>query len=123
MLSSARGVGRFCLRWPGLVVFAVVIGLSALLSTLVGPQLHAQQATPGWEDGDVEVDKSSLDIAPGKQSSYKFRLTKRPTADGWWVMIHVNGFVRAEGEYDADGDGDVDIFTWVPSVGRKYDTR
>ena len=120
MLSSSRGMGRFCLRWPGLVVFAVVIAFSALLSTLVGPQLQAQQATPGWENGNVEVDRGSLDIAPGKRLSYSIRLTKQPTGDGWWVMIHVDGAVRADGEYDANGDGKIDI-TWVPSVGREYD--
>ena len=120
MLSSARGLRRFCLRWPGLVVFAVVIGLSALLSTLVGPDPHAQEITPGWEDGDIEVNTGGLQIEKGKNLRYQLRLTKQPTGDGWWVRIHVDGAVRMDGKYDANGDGKTDI-TWVPSVGREFD--
>ena len=85
MLGAAPWLGRFCLRWPGLVVFAVVIALSALLSTLVGPQPHAQ--SPAW-GGTVQVtDDSSkdegyssitLNLKPGEKKTYYLRLTAQP---------------------------------------------
>ena len=85
MLGAAPWLGRFCLRWPGLVVFAVVIGLSALLSTLVGPQSHAQ--SPAW-GGTVEVSNVSdaefghssitLNLKPGETKTYYLRLTAQP---------------------------------------------
>ena len=92
MLSSTRGVGRFCLRWPGLVVFALVIARAALLSTLVGPQLHAQSqeqnTTDQWVDdgGTVQVSgydsmengRPTLVINEGESRSYYVRLTRQP---------------------------------------------
>ena len=85
MLGAAPWLGRFCLRWPGLVVFAVVIALSALLSTLVGPQPQAQ--SPAW-GGTVEVSNVSdaefghssitLNLKPGETKRYYLRLTAQP---------------------------------------------
>ena len=89
-------MGRFCLRWPGLVVFAVVIGLSALLSTLVGPQPHAQSqdrnATDIWVDegGNVEASTATLTINEGETKSYSVRLTKQPHSEAdqdWWSPV------------------------------------
>ena len=134
MLGAAPWLGRFCLRWPGLVVFAVVIAFSALLSTLLGPQPHAQSQgthpTDQWvaDGGTVELDKTgpyTLTIREGETASYSMQLTKRPhnqdgQNDGWWVRIIVAGSNRIDGFYDADEDGDDDI-SWVPSVGRQFD--
>ena len=87
MLSSARGLRRFCLRWPGLVVFAVVIGLSALLSTFLGPQPLAEEhyTWPGSvvvseESGEDEMGSPSitLNLQPGETKTYYLRLTARP---------------------------------------------
>ena len=94
MLGAAPWLGRFCLRWPGLVVFAVVIAFSALLSTLVGPQPHAQsQKDTPWDgklkNGTVEVSVDegmtkmghssiTLKIAPGETEKYYLRLTAQP---------------------------------------------
>lgn len=66
------------------------------------------------------MDTGSLTLDQGESSSYRLRLTKQPTADGWWVRVHVDGAVRIDGEYDANDDGDVDI-RWVPSVGWEFD--
>ena len=131
MLGAAPWLGRFCLRWPGLVVFAVVIALSALLSTLVGPSHHAQSQEPYDWGGTVEVSTSTLTIEPGKPMTYRLRLTKQPVnlkrdgtlvcdpasvdscdASGWWVMIRVDDVVRIDGEYKG--------FRWVPSVGWEF---
>lgn len=94
--------------------------LAPLLTALAVRPVHAQNPTPGWEGGSVEVDTTSLTINKGGQLSYRLRLTRQPTADGWWVRVHVDGAVRVAGEYDADGDGDIDI-TWMPSVGWEFD--
>ena len=131
MLGAAPWLGRFCLRWPGLVVFAVVIALSALLSTLVGPSHHAQSQEPYDWGGTVEVSTSTLTIEPGKPTTYRLRLTKQPVnldrdgnlvcdpsldnscdASGWWVMIRVDGVVRSDGVHNG--------FSWVPSVGWEF---
>ncbi len=127
MLSSARGVGRFCLRWPGLVVFAVVIAFSALLSTLVGPQSHAQSqdtnATDIWVDdgGNVEASTSTLTINEGETKSYSVRLTKQPhegADQDWWVMIVVDGHRRPASHYPDEKNP---IVSWSPSIGRTFD--
>ena len=118
MLSPTRVVGRFCLRWPGLVVFAVVITLSAILSTLLGPQSHAQ-SPPEW-GGTVEVDAASepLTLGPGETVTYRIRLSEKPLENHnggiWWVRIHVDGTVRYDGDYNG--------ITWIPSVGWEFNT-
>ncbi len=105
-------------------VFASVV--SAILSYIAAAAVYAQNPTPGWNDatvevpGTVEVSTSSLNLQKGKSVSYSLRLTQQPTGDGWWVRVFVDGAVRANGKYDTDGDGDVDI-TWVPSVGWEFD--
>ncbi len=119
--KSASASGRFTganFRFRRPAVFAIV--LSVILSCIVAPVVYAQNPTPGWEDGTVEVMPTSLNLQPGKSVSYSLRLTRQPTADGWWVRVFVDGAVRADGEYDIDGDNNVDI-TWVPSVGWEFD--
>ena len=141
MLGAAPWLGRFCLRWPGLVVFAVVIALSALLSTLVGPSHHAQSQEPYDWGGTVEVSTSTLTIKPGETKTYSLRLTEQPVnlkrdgtlvcdpsdpnlddpcdASGWWVMIRVDGVVRIVGHYPP-GQPEDKAFSWVPSVGWEF---
>ena len=94
--------------------------LSAILSCIAAPAAYAQKPTPGWEGGTVEVSTSSLSLKPGESVSYSLRLTRQPTADDWFVRVFVDGVVWMDGEYDANGDGDVDI-KWVPSVGWEFD--
>ena len=127
MLSSARGMGRFCLRWPGLVVFAVVIAFSALLSTLVGPQSLAQSQgtnlTDDWVDGggNVEASTAMLMINEGETKSYSVRLTKQPhegADQDWWVMIVVDGHRRPASYYPDEKNP---IVSWSPSIGRTFD--
>ena len=118
---------HLCLRWTGLVVFAVVIALSALLSTLVGPQPHAQNqdknATDIWVDegGNVEASTSTLTIREGETKSYSVRLTKQPHSEAdqeWWVMIVVDGHRRPDGHYPNEENP---IVSWSPSIGRTFD--
>ena len=127
VLGAAPWLGRFCLRWPGLVVFAVVIGLSALLSTLVGPKHHAQSQelhpTDVWaQDGTILVSTTELTIKKGKRGSYGVTLSKAPydydyqVEHGWWVMIAVDGMRR-----HADSDNPYKGLTWTPSIGWEFD--
>ena len=110
-----RGVAARCRR---LVNLSFTFTLTALLHAIAAPPVHAQNPTPGW-DGSLEVTPSSLTIRQGESDSYSLKLSDPPTANGWWVRVHVDGAVRADGEYDANGDGDADI-TWVPSVGWEF---
>ncbi len=105
-----------CRRCP----LPVAILVSLLVSVVAPPRLSAQNPTPGWVDGTVEVDPSSLNISKGETTSYRLRLTEQPTDTGWWVRVHVDGAVRIDGNYDQDGDGETDI-SWVPSVGWEFD--
>ena len=69
------------------------------------------QAQDTW-GGSVEVSTTSLTIPPGQSRTYHLRLTEPPTADGWWVVLRVDGGIRADGCYKG--------FRWVPSVGWPY---
>ena len=62
----------------------VAVLVSLLVSVVAPLRLSAQNPTPGWEDGTVEVDTSSLSMRKGETVSYRLRLTEQPTADGWW---------------------------------------
>ncbi len=91
-------------RGQRLVAFAVT--LSALLSGIAAPRVHAQTT---WG---VEVSPTTLTIDEGESLTYRLRLTEPPRADGWWVMLRVNGSVRADGHYRG--------ISWVPSVGWEF---
>ena len=88
-----------------LAAFAVT--LSTLLS-LAPPRVHAQD----W-DGSVEVSTGSLEVPVGGAVSYRVRLSKPPTQDGWWIVLRVDGGLRADGEYAG--------IRWIPSVGWEFD--
>ena len=95
-------------RIRGHVVIAV---LSLAVLTGIGSPLHAQNDPEPW-DGTVEVSGSTT-VQAGESVTYFLRLSKQPTADGWWVRVHVDGEVRADGEYKG--------FIWIPSVGWEFD--
>ena len=133
LVGVALGLGRFCLRWSSFVVFAAVIALLALLSTLVGPEPHAQSQEPYDWGGAVEVSPSTLTIMPGETKTYSLRLSKQPVIlnrhgelcdpdaapppdpsekcnkNPWWVMIRVNVPRNADDTYAG--------YSFVPSVG------
>ena len=50
--------------------------MTVLLLLVAAPPASAQNPTPGWEDGTIEVDVSSLQINEGGALSYRLRLTK-----------------------------------------------
>ena len=72
------------------------------------PPIHAQET---WTGG-VEVSATTLTVEEGDAVSYRLRLTEPPTADGWWVRLHVDGVVRVVGRYGG--------ISWVPSVGWEF---
>ena len=84
------------------VVLVVLYGIGA-------PRVHAQNNGENLWRGTVEVSPTTLTLRPGQSLSYRLRLTEPPTADGWWVMVHVDGVVHFDGRYKG--------ITWVPSVG------
>ena len=108
---------------------AFVLALSALLSGIAAPRVHAQdhELTDQWvrDGGTVEVSPGALNIEEGESLTYRIRLTRPLPVEngnrvgGWWVRVHVAGAVRSDGVYDADGDGENDI-RWVPSVGWEF---
>ena len=91
----------------GRLLAAFTVTLSTLLS-LAAPRVHAQD----W-DGSVEVSTGSLDVPVGGAVSYRVRLSEPPTQDGWWIILRVDGGMRADGDYRG--------ITWVPSVGWEFD--
>ena len=97
---------------------ASTIMLSALLSGVAVQQVHADKHAPifNWQ-GEVQVSTSTLKIREGETISYAIRLSEQPSADGWWVRIHVNGVVYIDGNHDnSEGIG----IRWVPSVGWEF---
>ncbi len=116
--------GSRCRRLADL---AFTFTLAALLCAIAAPPVHAQNSTDEWAaaGGTVEVSTTTLRIREGETASYRVRLTRRlpagvPQGDSWWVMLHVDGQRRSEGEYDSNGDGDAEI-SWTPSVGREFE--
>ena len=88
------------------LIVALSVTLSALLS-LAAPPVHAQV----W-GGSVEVDTGSVDVPLGGANSYRIRLSEPPTQDGWWIILRVDGGMRADGEHKG--------IRWVPSVGWEF---
>ena len=108
---------------------------AALLSGVAAPRVQAQESE--W----LEVQGStSITIRQGESHTYYIRLKKvpikldrqtgEPVLDGgnvqpvgpddpWWVRVTADGSARADGEYDVDGDGTVDL-SWTPSIGRVF---
>ena len=110
---------------------AIAVTLSALLS-IGAPRARAQDVIKPhpWHDegnGGVEVDATRVTVDEGGVISYRIRLTKEPiltteemeAGKRWFVRFHIDGQPRYDGEYDADGDGEVDI-SWVPSIYRDF---
>ena len=131
MLSAAPRLGRLCLRWPGLVVFAVA--LPALVFTIGAASMYALADPPLAEQGDwapggaanVEVQglTSPLSLKKGQSVRYQIRLSHAPLEDfnegKWWVRIHVNGAVRSDGYYPP-GERKDSAVSWIPSVGYEF---
>ncbi len=103
-VKRALGLYRSCAPRQRLVAFAVT--LSALLSGIAAPRVHAQTT---WG---VEVSPTTLSIDEGESLTYRLRLTEPPLADGWWVVLRVNGSIRYDGHYRG--------ISWVPSVGWEF---
>ncbi len=104
-----------CLR--RLVVPVMLV--SALLSSTAAPRAHAQNDAPifTWP-GKVKVSTSTLEIREGESATYNLWLTRQPSADGWWVRVHVDGVVRYDGGFDQP-EGYKGI-RWTPSVGWEF---
>ena len=105
--------------------------LLALLSATTAPAVHAQEEHPpiyAWAETDtVELSRSGmvgdtgmrsleLTIREGESATYYLRLSEQPEASGWWVRVHVDGFVRYDGVLEEKG------ISWVPSVGWEFAT-
>ena len=73
------------------------------------PRVYPQDA---WTGG-VEVSATSLTVDEGGSVSYQLRFTEPPTADGWWIMLRVDGVQYIDGVYGG--------IRWVPSVGWEFD--
>ncbi len=86
-----------------------VVVLTVLLG--IGPASYAQNDPEPW-DGTVEVSGSTT-VRAGESVTYYLRLSKQPTADGWFVRVHADGEMRADGEYKG--------FRWAPEVGWAFD--
>ena len=97
-------------RIRGHVVIAV---LSLAVLTGIGtPPADAQSDPVPW-GGTVEVRGGPLSVKAGESVTYFLRLSEPPTADGWWVRVHVDGVVW--------GDVGYKRLSWVPSVGWGFD--
>ena len=97
-------------RIRGHVVIAV---LSLAVLTGIGtPPADAQSDPVPW-GGTVEVRGGPLSVKAGESVTYFLRLSEPPTADGWWVMVHVDGEVWGDVGYKG--------LSWVPSVGWGFD--
>ena len=101
-----RALGLYRSRAPRQRLVAFAVTLSALLSGIAAPRVHAQTT---WG---VEVSPTTLSIDEGDSLTYRLRLTEPPLADGWWVVLRVNGSIRYDGHYRG--------ISWVPSVGWEF---
>ena len=100
---------RLELRNRGHVAFAV---LSLAVLGIGTPPADAQNDPVPWA-GTVEVMGGPLSVKAGESVTYFLRLSEPPTADGWWVMVHVDGVVWGDVGYKG--------LSWVPSVGWGFD--
>ena len=91
----------------------VIAVLSLAVLTGIGtPPADAQNDPVPW-GGTVEVMGGPLSVKAGESVTYFLRLSEPPTADGWWVMVHVDGVVWGDVGYKG--------LSWVPSVGWGFD--
>ena len=108
---------------------ALAVTLSSLLF-LAAPAVHAQE--PHHWGGYVEVDTNgdgmddggggTLKVDAEGSITYRIRLSEQPTekkeggtlvpVDGWWIILRVDGGMRADGDYNG--------IDWVPSVGWEF---
>ena len=91
------------------MAFAV---LSLAVLGIGTPPADAQNDPVPW-GGTVEVRGGPLSVKAGESVTYFLRLSEPPTADGWWVMVHVDGVVWGDAGYKG--------LSWVPSVGWGFD--
>ena len=111
MLAVFEAGAPSCLR--RLVTSTII--LFGLLSSLVPVHAQEPEVHPpiyAWAETEtVELSRSdsaatgvsSLDLTlrEGESATYYLRLSKQPVASGWWVRVHVDGFVRYDGELRA----------------------
>ncbi len=91
----------------------VIAVLSLAVLTGIGtPPADAQSDPVPW-GGTVEVRGGPLSVKAGESVTYFLRLSEPPTADGWWVRVHVDGVVWGDVGYKG--------LSWVPSVGWGFD--
>ena len=84
----------------------------AVLTGIGTPPADAQSDPVPW-GGTVEVRGGPLSVKAGESVTYFLRLSEPPTADGWWVRVHVDGVVWGDVGYKG--------LSWVPSVGWGFD--
>ena len=84
----------------------------AVLTGIGTPPADAQSDPVPW-GGTVEVRGGPLSVKAGESVTYFLRLSEPPTADGWWVRVHVDGVVWGHVGYKG--------LSWVPSVGWGFD--
>ena len=102
---------RLGFRSPSLGVLASALAI--ILANGAVPAYPQDDTT--WR-GTVEVqflEPGPLTVQPGASFTYQVRLSEQPTGDGWWIRVHVDGEVRADGNYKE--------IMWVPSVGWEFD--
>ena len=117
-------------RFRGFVAFFLSFLLAAY--GFYGANSLAQE-TPVWGgtvevrvDGTTSTSSFSLNLNAGESKTYSIRLTEQPLANQnggkWWVRIHVNNMVMADGQYPKGEKNDA-MITWVPSVGWEFNTN
>ena len=84
----------------------------AVLTGIGTPPADAQSDPVPW-GGTVEVRGGPLSVKAGESVTYFLRLSEPPTADGWWVRVHVDGVVWGDVGYKG--------LSWIPSVGWGFD--
>ena len=84
----------------------------AVLTGIGTPPADAQSDPVPW-GGTVEVRGGPLSVKAGESVTYFLRLSEPPTADGWWVRVHVDGVVWGDVGYKG--------LSWIPSVGWEFD--
>ena len=99
------------------------LGVSPAQAQLPPVSEQGEWAEGGNGDVEVEVLSTPAEVARTGVFRYQIRLTEAPLADvkegNWWVRVHVNGGVRADG-YLPPGEFEDRAVDWVPSVGWEF---